>query len=137
MYTGQLATPRHIVDSLAWLMGRFRANGPVLQNKMEVLPFRSSISPFGPPLRERFATRSCTAAPDTSSMQRPSTAASRPSAATPLSLPHPRVDDDSPEAAELLAELGLDLQLDAEASGNISNLEVLEHVERWAREQFM
>jgi hypothetical protein len=90
------------------------------------------LSPFGPTLRERYA-RSCSAAPDTVDAE--ATATSQ--AAEPAAIPPQAQAEDPEEAAELVAELGLDLQLDPATAGSISNLEVLVHVERWAREQFM
>ncbi|GLI71809.1 hypothetical protein VaNZ11_017202 [Volvox africanus] len=102
------------------------------------LPFRSSVSPFGPTLREKYAARSRNATSDEGSVQRPVVAESAASK-TPSMCGGPSLQPagHAAEAAALVAELGLDLQLDLATADNISNIEVLEHMERWAREQFI
>ncbi|EFJ52892.1 hypothetical protein VOLCADRAFT_102852 [Volvox carteri f. nagariensis] len=110
-----------------------------MRDDIAALPFDSSVSPFGPTLRERYAARTNTVASATASIQYPSaTAASAAFDATGLSggLPRPAREPER-EAAELVAELGLDLQLAPFTVENITNLEVLAHAERWIRGQFI
>ncbi|GIL62226.1 hypothetical protein Vafri_16498 [Volvox africanus] len=102
------------------------------------LPFRSSVSPFGPTLREKYAARSRITTSDTGSVQRAVVAESAASKTPSMCGGHSlQPAGHTAEAAALVAELGLDLQLDPATADNISNIEVLEHVERWAREQFI
>ncbi|GLC77811.1 hypothetical protein PLESTB_000956400 [Pleodorina starrii] len=95
----------------------------------------SSMSPFWPTLREKYGR--ATGAPATGSMSNMAALATASACKVKdlaAALPSETGED---EAADLLAELGLDLQLDPPMACIISNLEVLEHVERWARDQFI
>ncbi|GIL85492.1 hypothetical protein Vretimale_13410 [Volvox reticuliferus] len=115
-------------------------NTPVITARGDIasLPFRSSVSPFGPTLREKYAARSRMAASDEGSVQRLVVAESAASKAPSMcGGPSSQPAGHTAEAAELVAELGLDLQLDPVTANNITNMEVLAHVEQWAREQFV
>ncbi|GFR42336.1 hypothetical protein Agub_g3244, partial [Astrephomene gubernaculifera] len=113
---------------------------PLTQGDITPMPFRSSVSPFGPTLRERYASKVASSAaqaalgaaipqPATATTEPPSSASTSP---TPSAI---KFSENSPEAAELVAQLGLSLQLDPALVGRVSELDVLQHVEAWAREQ--
>ncbi|PNH09139.1 hypothetical protein TSOC_004253 [Tetrabaena socialis] len=94
----------------------------------------TSVSPFGPTLRERY----CAGPGPEPGLQS--------EAATPATTAEPHLERPSAaavsaqqqsEAAELCAELGLTLSPDAVGGSSVTELEVLEQVERWAQEQYI